>query len=309
MVRPVQSSISAPSIPFQPTTVNPLYKDQFGVNTLTEGVTSRKFFIVLGFSAAWTAIIIFFACLLKKAFSTKPTEIQEWVKQNYKFLDAPHQEVVASFIADVKQEIDSRVKPSVRADIDRCSVTDCSCAVCKNIKIYILQYFRANGHAPNEIDAWVEQNCNHLISDDQFRVASVIESAIIKMQSMVNPDVREILYIFFFDTLFEIYERYGDIGCILRYFRDKNQEIQTWLLRQDKDISNEVLAQVVQRVHEIERLPAYTQGPEALIRELRLKTFINPDPIQSKALSYLTQSNAATYLKFKYKKSWESKKY
>lgn len=59
---------------------------------------------------------------------------------------------------------------------------------------------------------------------------------------------------------------------------------------------------MVQLVNEIEKLPAYSQGPKVLIRKLRLETFVTPDPIQSKALSYLTQARAQAYLKDRYGK-------
>ncbi len=231
MVHPVQPAASDSSIPFQPTTVNPLYKDQFGMSTLTQGFTSRKSIIVLGFLAVAAVLIIF----LRKLFSTEPN--------------------------------------------------------------------------PNEIDAWVEQNCNDLTADGQFRVARIIQSVSLKIQNMAKPDVEKIVYSIL-DTKVDLYtylrtrdEEKKVTDCILRYFRDKNQEIQTWLLRTYKEVSEEVLVQVVQRVNEIERLPEYSRDSKALIRKLRLGSFIKPDPVQSKALSYLTQSKARSYLKSKYKSS------
>ncbi len=296
MVQPVQSPISAPSVPFEPTTVNPLYQDQFGVSTLTQATSIRKPLIVLGFLAVVAALIIF----LKKLFSTEPS-VEAWVQQSYKGWDEPHQDLLARIIAKTKTKIDAQVNPSLRAEAYGHTISNCSCSVCKNINIYIFQYFNAHASEPNEIDAWVEQNCD-LMENDLFKAARVIQLAGRKMQDMVNPDVRAVVYTFF-DTIYGRYVRLEDtqiLNCVLRYFRDKNQEVQTWLLSQDKNTSVEVLAQVVQRVNEIEKSSEYSQDPKFLICKLRLDTFTRPDSIQSKALSYLTQSRAQAHLKDRY---------
>lgn len=313
MVQPVQSPIFAPSVPFEPTTVNPLYQDQFGVSTLTQATSIRKPLIVLGFLSVVAALIIF----LKKLFSTEPS-VEAWVQQNYKGWDEPHQDLLVRFIAKTKTEIDSQVNPSLRAASFGHSVGNCSCSVCKNIDIYIFQYFNAHAYKPNyifqyfqahsyklnEIDAWVEQNCD-LMENDLFKAARVIQLAGREMQDMVNPDVRAVVYTFF-NTIYGRYVHIDDtkiLNCVLRFFRDKNQEVQRWLLSQDKNTSKEVLAQVVQRVNEIEKLTEYSQVSQARIRELRFETYKRPDPIQSKALSYLTHARVQADIKEKYGKN------
>jgi hypothetical protein len=59
MIQPVQSSISAPSMPFQPTNVNPLYQDRFGISTLTSADGIRKPLIFVGILAVVAVLIIF----------------------------------------------------------------------------------------------------------------------------------------------------------------------------------------------------------------------------------------------------------
>lgn len=296
MVQPVQSPISAPSVPFEPTNVNRLYQDQFGISTMTQATTTRKALIVVGVLAVIVALIGF----LRKLFSTEPTEIEAWVEQNHKSWDACHQDLLARIIAEVKIKIDSQVNPSLR-EASCWKITNCSCSVCKNIGIYVLQYFIAKGYKPNEIETWVDQNCDHLIEDNRFRVAHVIQLASIEMQSMINPDVREVVYAFF-NTIYGRYVPLEDtkiINCVLRYFRDKNKVIQTWLLSKKKDVPEEVLRQVVQRVNEIEKSSEYSRVSAVRIRQLRFETFKKPDPIQSQALSYLTHSRVQAEIKEK----------
>jgi hypothetical protein len=155
-----------------------------------------------------------------------PTEIQNWVNQNCKDLDAKHQSAVARGIVLAKKKIDRTINPNVGEIIETILGKNTLCNECKKAKTYVLWYFQA--HPP-----------------------------VLLVPTFPLPN---------------------------------NEEIRSWILRRYVDTSEEVLVQVVQRVHAIEGLPACSQDPKALIRNLRSEsiTSINPDPIQSKALAFLT---------------------
>ncbi len=238
MVRPVHPSAPATSTPIEPFIVNPLYKDRFGISTLTQAAPSRKSIIILGVLAVGTVLLYlwrrmpslenFLIALWRKLFPAEPipTAIQDWVNQNCSDLNANHQQAVAISIIRVKRKMDRTINPNVGEIFNSTIALDLRCDQCTKIKTYVLRYFDAHPLAP-------------------------------PVSTLSSP---------------------------------YNEEIRKWILFRDKDTPEEVLVQVVQRVLEIEKLPACSQNPKALIRRLRTESIrsTNIDPIQAKAVSFLT---------------------
>lgn len=144
MVRPVQPSISAPSMPFQPTTVNPIYQDQFGISTLTHADAIRKPLIVLGFFAVVAVLII----LWRKLSSTEPTDIPAWVESNCAKLDLKHRQKATLVILQIREFQRTGIINVKAAMNELCQKTyPCPCSVCNQCnqtKAHILRYFEKN---------------------------------------------------------------------------------------------------------------------------------------------------------------------
>ena len=154
MVRPVHSSTSVTSAPFEPSIVNPLYRDQLGVSTLTQAAPSRKSIIILGVLATATILLYLWRrlpsvetgliTLWRKLFPAEPipTEIQGWVNQNCTDLNTDHQQTVAMSIIRIKRKMDRTINPNVGEIFDLTIGVDLRCDQCTKIKTYVLRYLR-----------------------------------------------------------------------------------------------------------------------------------------------------------------------
>lgn len=231
----------------------------------------------------------FLIILWKKVFSTEPipTEIQAWVEQNCNPLDAEHQAVLAKCIAAIKKKIDSLENPNVGEVVNKSLPQNLLCNGCKKAQTYVLQYFGVN-HIPNEIDVWIRQNYTDLDGDHKALVARLIAQTKEKIASIENPNVRALVNFSIKDCSCKVCKNVNNY--VLQFFESvpvsAERVIRAFFRK--KDITEEVLVQVVHRVHEIEKLPAYTQDPQALIFKLRSQSIRQSDPLQAKALSFLS---------------------
>lgn len=139
MVRPVQSPISAPFMPFQQTAISPLYQDQFGISTLTQVTAIRKPLIAVGIFAVVALLVIF----LKRFFSAKsdPTDIPAWVESNCADLNLTHRkkaELVIIQIRELQKFGIINVKAAMN-DLYQKTYPFCVCNQCNTTKDHVLR--------------------------------------------------------------------------------------------------------------------------------------------------------------------------
>jgi hypothetical protein len=161
-----------------------------------------------------------------------------------------------------------------------------------------------NPPVPREMEEWVKHHCADLKAMQQEEVARIIMDIKQRMEASPASTAKEIFEHLHSDSR----DTPGDTVAqthVLKYFEtapslvaptppyklSEDEEIQAWLVSRDRAISKDLLGQVISKIHEIENHSTFVKDPKTYILALRLE--VAPNPIQSKAVAYLTIKHKA----------------